>query len=89
LQVHVSGIRKRTNQQQIVQNAIYCTVLLNVKNLNVKDMNRQLLINNSFSGEIRMILGIRKLKIQDCRLKNQTSEVQFNAISGMSMQLTA
>jgi hypothetical protein len=52
-------------------------------------MNRQLLINNSFSPEIRMILGIRKLKIQDCRLKNQTSEAQFNAISGMSMQLTA
>ena len=52
-------------------------------------MNKQLLINNSFSPEIRMILGIRSLKIQDCCPKNQSSEVQFNAISGMSMQLTA
>lgn len=52
-------------------------------------MNRQLLINNSFSGEIRMILGIRKLENQQCCMKNQSVEVQFNAISGMSRQLTA
>ena len=52
-------------------------------------MNRQLLINNPVFTENRMILVIRQLKIQDCCLKNQSSEVQFNAISGISMQLTA
>lgn len=51
-------------------------------------MNRQLLINNSFSPEIRMILGVRQLKIQECCLKNQTSEAQFNAISGINRQPT-
>ena len=56
---------------------------------NLKDMNRQLLINNPVFTENRMILVIRQLENQEYCLKNQSSEAQFNAISGMSMQLTA
>ena len=52
-------------------------------------MNRQLLINNPVFTENRMILVIRQLENQEYCLKNQSSEAQFNAISGISMQLTA